>query len=141
MQEQYTPSWNSLSGYPLAKWFRDAKFGIYTHWGPYSVAAAGGNGTWYPRHMYFPDNEAYRHHTKTFGPPSKCGYKDLIPMFTAEKFDADEWAEIFKASGAKFAGPVAEHHDSFSMWDTKLSEWNSVNMGPKRDCFGELLTA
>ena len=82
------------------------------------------------------DQAAY--HEKTFGPASQFGYKDFIPMFTAEKFDPDEWAELFKASGARFAGPVAEHHDGFSMWNSKVNEWNSMRMGPKRDVTGEL---
>ena len=66
------------------------------------------------------------------------GYKDLIPKFTAEKFNAEEWAGLFARSGARFAGPVAEHHDGFAMWDTKYSEWNAARMGPKRDVVGEL---
>jgi alpha-L-fucosidase len=75
---------------------------------------------------------------KTYGPPAKFGYKDFIPMFTGEKFDPDEWAELFKQAGARFAGPVAEHHDGFAMWDTQLTEWNAARMGPRRDVVGEL---
>ena len=72
------------------------------------------------------------YHEKTFGPASQFGYKDFIPMFTAEKFDPDEWAQLFKESGARFAGPVAEHHDGFSMWNSKVNKWNSMRMGPKQ---------
>lgn len=88
--------------------------------------------------MYRKGNPQYDYHEKTFGPANEFGYKDLIPLFTAEKFNADEWAEIFKASGARFAGPVAEHHDGFSMWDSKVNPWNASKMGPGRDVVGEL---
>ncbi|OFY56577.1 MAG: hypothetical protein A2X22_10745 [Bacteroidetes bacterium GWF2_49_14] len=83
----------------------------------------------------------YKHHLEKYGPQDKFGYKDFIPMFKAEKFNADEWAEVFRKSGAKYVIPVAEHHDGFAMYDTRLSEWNAVKMGPKRDIIGELATA
>jgi len=136
--EQYQATWSSLSNYRIPKWFRDYKFGIYTHWGPYSVASYGSNGSWYPHRMYDPETPEYAHHVRTYGSPEKFGYKDLIPLFRAEKFDADEWADLFHAAGARFAGPVAEHHDGFSMWDSRLTDWNSMQMGPKRDVVGEL---
>jgi alpha-L-fucosidase len=88
--------------------------------------------------MYREGNPQYDYHAKTYRPVSEFGYKDFIPMFRAEKFDAEEWAALFKASGARFAGPVAEHHDGFSMWDSKVNEWNAAGMGPKRDVVGEL---
>ena len=138
----YEPTWESLRCHPTPQWLRDGKFGIYTHWGIYSVPAFGGNATWYSHNLYMdPDSEARKHHEKTYGPLNEFGYKDYIPMFTAEKFDADEWAELFQRSGARFAGPVAEHHDGFAMWDTKWSEWNAAKMGPKRDVVGELAKA
>ena len=139
--KKYEPTWESLREYKeVPKWLRDGKFGIYTHWGPYAVHAYGENTTWYSFALYMePDGEARQHFEKTFGKLTpEFGYKDLIPKFTAEKFDADEWAELFKKSGAKFAGPVAEHHDGFAMWDTKYSDWNAAKMGPKRDVVGEL---
>jgi alpha-L-fucosidase len=137
----YTPDWESLRTHRTPKWLQDDKFGIYTHWGIYSVPACGPNGTWYAHQMYRSgggkgDQAGY--HEKTYGPASEFGYKDFIPMFTAEKFDADEWAEVIKSSGARFAGPVAEHHDGFSMWDSNVNEWNSARMGPKRDITREL---
>ncbi len=138
MPIDFQPSWNSLREYHTPQWLKDAKFGIYTHWGVYSVPATGPNVTWYPFYMYREGSPQYAYHVKTYGHPSKFGYKDFIPMFTAEKFDPDEWAEIFKQSGAQFAGPVGEHHDGFSMWDTKYSQWNAARMGPKRDVVGEL---
>jgi alpha-L-fucosidase len=88
--------------------------------------------------MYREGSPQYEHHLKTYGHPSKFGYKDFIPMFTAEKFDPDEWAELFKQAGAKFAGPVGEHHDGFAMWNTRYSEWNAAKMGPKRNVVHEL---
>jgi len=142
--KKYEPTWESLREYKeVPKWLRDGKFGIYTHWGIYSVHAYGENTTWYSFAMYRdPDSEARKHFEKTFGKLTpEFGYKDLIPKFTAEKFDASEWAELFKKSGAKFAGPVAEHHDGFAMWDTKYSNWNAAKMGPKRDIVGELAEA
>jgi alpha-L-fucosidase len=134
----YSRSWNSLKRHKTPEWFQDAKFGIYTHWGIYSVPAFGTNVSWYPHHMYREDNPYYSYHVQTYGDPSKFGYKDFIPMFTAEKFDADEWAELFQRSGARFAGPVGEHHDGFCMWDTRLSDWSAAKMGPKRDVVGLL---
>ena len=134
----YKPSWESLNTHITPKWFQDAKFGIYTHWGIYSVPACGPNGTWYPYNMYRHGTPQYEHHVKIYGHPSKFGYKDFIPMFKAEKFDPDEWAELFKKAGAQFAGPVGEHHDGFSMWDSQVNEWNAAKMGPKRDVVGEL---
>jgi alpha-L-fucosidase len=141
----YEATWESLRKYKeIPEWLRDGKFGIYTHWGPYSVHAHGSNTTWYSYSLYQKkdDGEARQHFEKTFGKLTPdFGYKDLIPMFTAEKFDADEWVELFEKAGAKFAGPVAEHHDGFAMWPTKYSEWNAANMGPKRDVVGEFAEA
>ena len=134
MEQIYLPTWNSLRTHPTPQWFRDAKFGIYTHWGIYSVPACGPNATWYPYHMYREGTPQYEYHLKTYGGPSKFGYKDFIPMFTAEKFDPDEWAELFKQAGAKFAGPVGEHHDGFAMWDTRYSKWKRDPDGPQAKC-------
>ena len=125
----------------VPQWWLDAKFGIFLHWGPYAVHAYGSNTTWYAYSMYWDQKieDARQHFEKNFGKLTpEYGYKDLITMFTAEKFDANEWADLFKKSGAQFAGPVAQHHDGFAMWDSKLTEWNSKKMGPKRDVVGEL---
>jgi len=143
-QIQFEPNWESLEQYQVPEWFRDAKFGIYTHWGAYSVPRY--ENEWYPRLLYMKDDEGrgkefYEFHKKTYGDPSVFGYKDLIPLFTADKFNAEEWADLFEKSGARFAGPVAEHHDGFAMWDSKLTPWNAKNMGPKRDIVGELAEA
>ena len=141
-EEKYEPSWESLKQHSTPEWFKDAKFGIYFHWGVYSVPAY--RDEWYPRGMYaaFSDEDKQKqYHKEHFGDPSEFGYKDFIPLFKAEKFDADEWAELFKKAGAKFAGPVAEHHDGFAMWDSELTEWDAADMGPKRDITGELARA
>ena len=137
----YEAHWNSIRTHALPEWFRDGKFGIYTHWGLYSVPGRGPNGTWYPYNMYRPGTPQHEYHTKTYGRPEEFGYKDFIPMFTAERFDADEWAEMFAGAGAAFAGPVAEHHDGFSMWDSAVNEWNAARMGPSRDVTGLLAEA
>jgi alpha-L-fucosidase len=135
----FQPSWNSLRNIAIPQWLRDGKFGIYTHWGIYAVPAYSKNATWYAHNIYVkPDSDERKHHEATYGPLENFGYKDFIPMFTASRFDPDEWAELFKNAGARFAGPVAEHHDGFAMWDTKYSPWNAAKMGPKRNVVGEL---
>ncbi len=135
---KYT-DWQSLSKHQIPEWFKDSKFGIYTHWGIYAVPAFGNE--WYPRNMYIEGSAEFKHHVETYGDQSKFGYKDFIPMFNAQNFNAEEWAELFEKAGAKFAGPVAEHHDGFSMWASKVNRWNAADMGPKRDITGELVKA
>lgn len=135
----YEPSWSSLKKYRVPKWFADAKLGIFIHWGVYSVPAFGNE--WYPRHMYMPGRPEYEYHVKNFGTPDKFGYKDFIPMFTAENWDPDEWVRLFERAGARYVVLVAEHHDGFALWNTSYSRWNSVLMGPKRDIVGELAEA
>ncbi|MCD8166477.1 MAG: alpha-L-fucosidase [Bacteroides sp.] len=119
-------------------WLKDAKFGIYLHWGVYSVPAY--SYEWYSRHMFMDTRKEYHHHVKTYGDPREFGYDSFIPMFTAEHFNAGEWADLFYRAGARFAGQVAEHHDGFAMWDSKITPWNAALMGPKRDVLGELST-
>lgn len=134
----YMPSWRSISQHRVPQWLKDCKFGIYTHWGVYSVPACGPNATWYAYNMYREGSLQNLYHRLNYGEVENFGYKDFVPMFTAEKFDADEWAELFKKSGAGFAGPVGEHHEGFTMWKSKLNPWNAYDMGPKRDIVGEL---
>jgi alpha-L-fucosidase len=136
------PDWQSLTGYTTPEWYRDAKFGIFIHWGVYSVAAY--KGEWYPRHAYERSGEYadyYQHQIKTYGPMPQVGYKDLIPLFKAEHFDPNAWATLFRQAGARYVVPVAEHHDGFAMYDSKLSDWTAVKMGPHRDVIGELAKA
>ncbi len=133
----YTPDYTSLSKHNRQPdWFQDAKLGIYFHWGVYSVPAFATE--WYPRKMHFENDKVYQHHLKKYGHPSDFGYHDFVPMFKAENFNAEEWAELFKKAGAKFAGLVAEHHDGYSMWASKITPWNTLGTGPKRDILGEL---
>ncbi|MBX7256612.1 MAG: alpha-L-fucosidase [Candidatus Hydrogenedentes bacterium] len=135
----FQPNWDSLKQYKTPEWYADAKFGIFIHWGVYSVPAYGNE--WYPRDMYKQDTETFRHHVETYGKQSEFGYKDFIPLFTAEKFNADEWASLFKQAGARYVVPVAEHHDGFAMYKSELTHWNAVELGPKRDVIGELAAA
>jgi alpha-L-fucosidase len=132
----FRPDWQSLSHYQAPEWYQDAKFGIFIHWGIYSVPAFGSE--WYSRNMYVQGTSEYKHHIATYGPQSKFGYKDFIPMFKAEHWDPNRWAKLFKESGAKYVVPVAEHHDGFAMYESNLTDWCAGKMGPKRDIIGEL---
>jgi alpha-L-fucosidase len=135
----FKASWDSLEHYQPPAWYMDAKFGIFIHWGVYSVPAFGNE--WYPRNMYSRGSPEYLHHLEHYGKQSEFGYKDFIPMFKGERFDAEEWASLFKKAGAKYVVPVGEHHDGFQMYDSDLSAWNACRMGPKRDVLGELSRA
>ena len=133
----YEASWESVAAnYSVPEWFVDAKFGIFMHWGLYSVPAAGSE--WYPKHMY---NGMLDYHTKTWGKPSEFGYKDFIPLFKAEHFDPSAWAALFEEAGARYAILTAEHHDGFAMYDSALTEWDVVDKGPHRDLLGDLARA
>lgn len=152
-QLQYEEDWQSLKNYTVPEWFKDAKLGIFIHWGPYSVPAFGSE--WYGRNMYMDTatftaqlelqskgpNPVFVHHNETWGDPKEFGYKDFIPMFKGENFDADEWISLFKKAGAKYVVPVAEHHDGFAMYHSKVTRWNAVDMGPKKDILKALMDA
>jgi alpha-L-fucosidase len=133
---KFRADWGSLQQYAEPEWYKDAKFGIFIHWGVYSVPAFGSE--WYPREMYQEGSREYKHQIATYGPLTKFGYKDFIPMFTATKYDPEAWAQLFKDAGAKYVVPVFEHHDGFAMYDSGLSDWTAKKMGPKRDLWGEL---
>lgn len=133
---RFKPTWESLSQYRVPSWYEDTKFGIFIHWGVYSVPAFGSE--WYPRGMYMQGTREYEHHLKTYGEHKNFGYKDFIPLFKAEKFDPKEWRELFKEAGAQYVIPVGEHHDGFCMYDSDISEWNSMKKGPGRNVLGEL---
>ena len=135
-QGPYSDSWESLSEFQPPRWFNRLKFGIFLHWGVYSVPAFANE--WYSRNMYIQGTREFEHHVHTYGPHAQFGYKDYIPMFKAEKFDPDAWAALFEAAGARYVVPVAEHHDGFQMYRSDLSHWNAWEMGPKRDVLGEL---
>ena len=135
----FKPTWKSIEeNYKIPEWFVDGKFGIFIHYGVYTVAAHASE--WYPRHMYS-NAGVQKWHEEHFGKVDSIGYKDLVPLLKMEKFKADEWAELFKKSGAKYVVPTAEHHDGFAMYDSKLTRWNSKNMGPHIDFIGELAKA
>lgn len=133
---KYKDTWESLSQYRVPEWYKDSKFGIFIHWGLYSVPAYGSE--WYSRNMYIKDSWEYKHHIETYGAHKDFGYKDFIPMFKAEKFSADEWCDLFKQAGAQYIVPVAEHHDGFQMYKSEVSHWNAYDMGPHKDIVGEL---
>ena len=132
----YRDTWESLSTYQVPEWYRNAKFGIFVHWGIFSVPAFGNE--WYPRNMYIQDSPEYEHHIKTYGPHKDFGYKDFIPMFRGERFDPEQWADLFQKAGARYVVPVAEFHDGFQMYQSEISHWNAYEMGPKRDVLGEI---
>jgi len=136
---RFKDNWESLSQYKIPDWYRNAKFGIFIHWGVYSVPAF--DNEWYSRNMYIKGSNAYDHHIKTYGHHTEFGYKDFIAMFKAENFDPEEWADLFEKAGAKYVCPVAEHHDGFQMYRSELSKYNAFEMGPKRDVLGELTEA
>lgn len=139
---RYEANWESIrTHYKVPEWFRDAKFGIFIHWGPYAVPAYMSEK--YPPAIYKKSwikggMNPWSYHREKYGEPSEFGYKDFIPMFKAEKFDAQEWAQLFKNSGARYVVPVAEHHDGFAMYKSAYTRWNAAEMGPKRDILGEL---
>lgn len=133
---KYKDTWESLSQYRVPDWYKDSKFGIFIHWGVYSVPAFGSE--WYSRNMYIQGSWEYKHHIETYGAHKDFGYKDFIPMFKAEKFSADEWCDLFKQAGAQYIVPVAEHHDGFQMYKSEVSKWNAYDMGPHKDIVGEL---
>ncbi|MDR2120972.1 MAG: alpha-L-fucosidase [Tannerella sp.] len=138
--EVFQPDWDNIAAYySFPEWFMDAKFGIFIHWGVYAVPAFGSE--WYPRNMYRQGSKEYNHHVSTYGDHTRFGYKDFIPMFKAEKFDAAEWAALFREAGARYVVPVAEHHDGYAMYDSDLNEWNAVKTGPGKDIIGLLKQA
>jgi alpha-L-fucosidase len=135
----YRPDWETLRDYEIPQWYKDAKFGIFLHWGIYAVP--GAVNEWYPHNMYKPGDPANQDFLKRYGSLDSLGYKDFIPAFRAEKWDPDDWARLFKKAGARYVIPAAEHHDGFSMYDSGLSDWTVVKMGPRRDTLAELSKA
>jgi alpha-L-fucosidase len=135
----FLDDWTSLAAFRTPRWYEDGKFGIFVHWGPYSVPGFGNE--WYPRNMYLPGSREFEHHRQVYGDQRDVGYKDLIERFSGERFDPIAWAGLFRESGAQFVVPVAEHHDGFAMYDSSRSEWTAVKRGPRRDVIGELSRA
>lgn len=134
---KYKADWESLSYYPVPQWYKEAKFGVFIHWGVFTVPEYFSE--WYPRLMYYKGNPVYYHHKRKYG--KSFNYRDFIPMFKAEKFDADSIVKSVKQSGAKFVMPVAEHHDGIKLYDSDLSEWTTRNLPVQRDFIDEYKTA
>lgn len=130
----FQPTRDSLTNYHYPEWFRDAKFGIWAHWGPQAVPMAG---DWYARNMYLQGHRQYQDHLARYGHPSTNGYKDIIPLWKAEKWDPDRLMALYKKAGAKYFVSMASHHDNFYLWNSRLHQWNAVNMGPRRDVVGD----
>lgn len=148
---KFDENWESLQNYRIPEWMKDAKFGIFIHWGPHAVAEKYSD--WYARWMYHDEglidhltgeikgttpHPAYLHHIEKFGPHNKVGYKDIIPMWTMENFNPKEWVELFRKAGAQYVIPVAEHHDGFAIYESSITPHDAAAMGPKRDVFKEL---
>jgi alpha-L-fucosidase len=136
----FAPTWESIAeNHPGApQWFRDAKFGVWIHWGP---QAAGRSNDWYAKKMYLEDEKAYANHLKNFGHPSEFGYKDVLNQWRTPEFDAAETMKRFREAGFRYANIMGVHHDNFDLWDSKHQPWNSVNVGPRRDIVGEWVAA
>ncbi len=129
-QGPFKPTMDSLTNYHCPNWFRDAKFGIWAHWGPQAVPM---DGDWYARHIYDQRNPQYQDHLEHYGHPSTNGYKDIIPLWKAEKWNPDRLMALYKKAGAKYFVSMGSHHDNFYLWNSKLHKWNAVQMGPHRD--------
>ena len=130
---RFEASWDSLRSYRCPEWFRNAKFGIWVHWG---VGGVPMYGDWYGRKMYEEGSDVYYHHWKNYGHPSAHGYKDLIEEWKAEEFDPDGLLETYKQAGARYFMALAVHHDNFDNWDSVFHSWNSVKKGPHKDIIG-----
>jgi alpha-L-fucosidase len=142
----FNPSLESFKQFRYPEWFRDAKFGIWAHWGPQAVPR---QGDWYARKMYESDiynrqtnqptgkpGKEYLYHVEHYGHPSKFGYKDIIPLWKAEKWDPEKLMKLYKKVGARYFVSMGSHHDNFFLWNSKIHKWNAVNMGPKKDVLG-----
>ena len=129
-QGPFEPTWESLRQFQCPDWFRDAKFGIWSHWGPQSVPMYG---DWYARHIYVEGSDQYRYHIRRYGHPSRVGWKDMVHQWKAENFDPEALMDLFVAAGAKYFVAQGAHHDNFHNWNSRHHRWNSVNMGPRKD--------
>ncbi len=141
--EKYQPTWESIVKAPVAPWFDDAKFGIFIHWGAYSIIGHKDGGRGYAEHVpkliYSNPKYYYPYLEKRFGGhPPEFGYKDIVKQFKAENWDPDAWAELFKNAGAKYVVLTAEHHDGYALWDSEITDWCATKVGPMRDLVGDL---
>ncbi|WP_204376036.1 alpha-L-fucosidase [Hymenobacter coccineus] len=127
---KFAPTWASLAQYQAPEWFRDAKFGLWAHWGPQCQPE---HGDWYARGMYEEGSDQYKFHCEKYGHPSKFGFKDVINEWKAEEWNPDELLTLYKKAGAKYFVALANHHDNFDLYDSKYQPWNSTHLGPKKD--------
>ena len=126
----FSPNWNSLAKYTTPDWFRDAKFGMWAHWG---AQCQPEHGDWYARHMYDEGNDHYKYHLEKYGHPSKVGFKDVIHQWKAERWNPQQLVELYKNAGVQYFVAMANHHDNFDNYNSRYQRWNSVNMGPQKD--------
>jgi alpha-L-fucosidase len=129
----FQPNWGSLAGYKVPEWFRDAKFGIWAHWGPQCQPE---RGDWYARGMYQEGSDQYNYHIQKYGHPSKFGFKDVINDWKAENWDPGDLIGLYKRAGARYFMALANHHDNFDLYDSKYQSWNATKLGPKKDLVG-----
>ncbi|MBT3272074.1 MAG: alpha-L-fucosidase [Spirochaetales bacterium] len=129
----FKPTWESLRTFKTPEWFKNAKFGIWSHWGPQAVPMYG---DWYARNMYIEGSPQYLHHWRKYGHPSQHGWKDVVKLWKAEKFDPEDLMDKYTAAGAKYFVAQAAHHDNFDNWNSTHNKWNSVKMGPEKDIVG-----
>ena len=134
----YQPTWKSLQQYECPDWFRDAKFGIWAHWGPQCVEESG---DWNARSIYLEGSKQYKEHIKNYGHPSEYGFKDVLRDFKAENWDPDSLLRFYKSVGAKYFMALGNHHDNFDLWDSRYQPWNSKNIGAHRDILGDWAAA
>ncbi len=130
---EFAPTWDSLKQYRAPEWFRDAKFGMWAHWGPQCVPRTG---DWYARNLYIEDSPQYLYHVKNYGHPSKVGYKDIVKLWKAEKFDPQALIQRYKRAGARYFTAMGVHHDNYDCWNSKHHRWNAVKVGPRKDIVG-----
>ena len=131
--QKFEPTLESFKQYKYPNWFRDAKFGIWAHWGPQAVPR---QGDWYAKKMYEEGGADYKYHVEHYGHPSKFGYKDIIPLWKAERWNPEQLMALYKKVGAKYFVSMGTHHDDFFLWNSKIHKWNAANMGPKKDVLG-----
>ncbi len=130
----FAPTYDSLARYQCPDWFRDAKLGFWAHWGPQAVPMFG---DWYARNMYRQGHKQYQDHLERYGHPSKSGWKDVIPLWKAERWDPARLMALYKKAGARYFVSMGVHHDNFDLWDSRFHRWNAVKMGPHRDVVAE----
>ncbi|MBR3287041.1 MAG: alpha-L-fucosidase [Bacteroidales bacterium] len=138
MRGKYEPTWESLMTHETPEWFRNAKFGIWAHWGPQCVE---GSGDWMARGLYIEGSDQANYHRQHYGHPSEFGFKDVLPLFKAERWNADSLVARYKRVGAQYFFVLGNHHDNFDLWDSRYQEWNSMKIGPKRDILAEWAAA